>query len=415
MSATLTLLPPAPGDLGFEAARPDDPKVVLVHHWMEYFRGGEAVLEQFCLMFPRAPISMLVCNERHLSQVMRRHNIEPSVLQRWPLVRQNFRKLLPLFPRIIRRMKLPEDAQVVLTSDASLMKGMRVPDHAAHICYCHSPPRYLWGMQDAYLRASSHANPLGRMVFTSASGALRTFDEKAAQRVDRFIANSCCVQRRIRHYYGRDSVIVHPPVDVARFAATHPREDFYLVVSALVPYKRIELAVDACTRLGRRLIVLGTGPEEADLRRRAGPTVTFMGWQAEPVVRWHFERCRAFLFPGIEDFGITPCEAQAAGAPVIAFRAGGALETVRDGVTGRFFGRQTLASLIEIIEAFEQGPELKARDCRANVEHLSPARFRAQMWEYLRGDLPELFGSVAQPSATTFAPAASLSVGVAGR
>lgn len=369
------------------------PRVVLAHHWMEFFRGGEAVLEQFCILFPQAPISMLVCNRRSLTATMRSHVVQSSVLQRWPFVRQHFRKLLPFFPRIVRGLRLPADAQLVLTSDASLMKGVQVPDQAMHICYCHSPPRYLWGMQEAYMQSSSHASRVGRMMFSAASGALRAFDEKAAQRVDCFIANSRFVQRRIRHYYGRESVIIHPPVNVDNFDPTRPRDDFYLVVSALVPYKRVDLIVDACSRLGRPLVVLGTGSEEADLRRRAGPTVQFLGWQTDMVVKDHFERCRAFLFPGIEDFGITPCEAQAAGAPVIAYRAGGAMETVREGVSGQFFESQTVDAVVEAIEAFESAPPLSSEDCRANVEHLAPERFRAQIWSYLCAEFPELLDS----------------------
>ncbi len=388
MQNTLTYSSPVNGAGRRATAKP---RVSLVHHWMEYFRGGEAVLEQFCLLFPAAPITMLVCNEKNLSPAMRTHQIRSSLLQRWPIVRQHFRKLLPFFPRFIRQVRLPADAQLVLTSDASLMKGLRVPDGAAHVCYCHSPPRYLWGLQEAYLQSSSHVNPIGRMLFTATSGALRAFDEKSAQRVDRFIANSRCVQRRIRRYYGRDSVVIYPPVDIARFNPNRQREDFYLVVSALVPYKRVDLVVDACTKLNRRLVVIGTGPEEADLKRRAGPAVEFLGWQSSEVVRDRFERCRAFLFPGIEDFGITPCEAQAAGAPVIAFGAGGALETVRDGVTGRFFREQTVEAVVDAIKRFEGGTEYSAAACRANVEHLAPERFREQIDSYLRAEFPELF------------------------
>jgi glycosyltransferase involved in cell wall biosynthesis len=268
-----------------------------------------------------------------------------------------------------------------------------------HVCYCHSPPRYLWGLEDSYLESSSHGNPIGRMIFSASLPHLRAFDRKMARKVDGFVANSFCVQERIRRCYDRDSVVINPPVEVDRFDATRPREDFYLVVSALVPYKRVDLAVDACSQLGRRLIVIGTGPEEVDLRRRAGPSVEFMGWQSNEAVREKYQTCRAFLFPGIEDFGITPCEAQAAGAPVIAFGEGGALETVSEGKSGLFFQEQTISSIADAIQRLEAGPALSAEACRANVTHLGPARFRREIRDYLTKEFPNLFSEFEWPEA----------------
>lgn len=372
-------------------------QTTLVHHWMEFFRGGEAVLEQFGLLFPGAPIFMLVYNERYLPPSLQAHPLHSSFLQRFPLLRRHFRKLLPAFPEIIRSGALPGAARFVLTSDASMIKGVRVPPGAVHVCYCHSPPRYLWGLEDSYLESSSHVNPIGRMIFSASLPHLRSFDRKMARRVDGFIANSVCVRERIRRCYNRDSVVINPPVEVDRFEASRPREEFYLVVSALVPYKRVDLAVDACSRLRRALLVIGTGPEEADLRRRAAPCVTFLGWQSSDVVRRRYETCRAFLFPGIEDFGIAPCEAQAAGAPVIAFGVGGALETVRDGVSGLFFRDQTVDGLVEAIRRMEAGPSPRPEACRANVAHLGPARFRREIRDYLKAEFPGLFAGFEWP------------------
>jgi glycosyltransferase involved in cell wall biosynthesis len=371
--------------------RPDHASVCLAHHWMEYFRGGEAVLAQFGILFPQAPIAVMVYNEAHLPSDLLAHPFRTSFLQRWPFLRRHFRYLLPLFPEIIRTMRLPADARFVLSSDAAMIKGIPLPEGAPQVCYCHSPPRYLWGLEDSYLESSSHHNRLGQLLFTASIPRLRHFDRRMAQRVDRFIANSRCVQERIRTYYGRQSEVVYPPVDVEAFRFNRPREDFYLVVSALVPYKRVDLAVDACAQLGRRLIVIGTGPEEGDLRRRARGRVTFLGWQSFEVTRDHFERCRAFLFPGIEDFGITPCEAQASGAPVIAFNQGGALETIRSGETGLFFEAQTVDALAEAIERFEALPRFSPEACRANVHHLRPERFRQEIREFLEREYPALF------------------------
>ena len=383
--------------LKHHAARVHESSVSLVHHWMEFFRGGEAVLEQFGLLFPQAPISVLVYDGKHLPRTLLSHPFRTTFLQKIPFLRRHFRKLLPFFPEIVRSLRTPAGTKFVLSSDASLVKGVGLPDDAIHVCYCHSPPRYLWGMEDAYLESSSHGNRLGRFLFSAALPRLRRFDRKKAQRVDRFIANSRCVQDRIRRCYGRDSVVIHPPVNIDRFDATRPRDDFFLIVSALVPYKRVDLVVDACSRLNRRLVVIGTGPEEADLKRRAAPCVEFLGWQPTGVVRDHFERCRAFLFPGIEDFGITPCEAQAAGAPVIALGEGGALETVREGVTGLFFQEQTVASVIDALQRFDASPGFPPLQCRQNVEHLTPDRFRAEIQRFIEQEFPNSFSGYNWP------------------
>jgi glycosyltransferase involved in cell wall biosynthesis len=384
-----SLLPASPPQSTGTTLGPDETS--LLHHWMEFFRGGEAVLEQFGLLFPRAPISLLVFNSEFMPPSLRAHELRASFLQRVPWLRSHFRKLLPVFPEIIRRQRLAARTRFVLSSDASMIKGIPIPPGAVHVCYCHSPPRYLWGLEDSYLESSSHDNRLGRMIFSASLPHLRSFDQRVARRVDRFIANSQCVRDRIQRCYGRDAVVINPPVEVNRFDASRAREDFFLIVSALVPYKRVDLAVDACSKTGRPLVVIGTGPEEADLRRRAAPCVRFLGWQPNEVVRDHYERCRAFLFPGIEDFGITPCEAQAAGAPVVAFGEGGAVETVRAGVSGFFFTRQVVAAVIEALERFDAAPGLTAAACRRNVEHLGPARFRREIRLFLETEFPALF------------------------
>lgn len=363
----------------------------LVHHWMEHFRGGEAVLEQFGLLFPAAPISIMVYRWENLSASLQRHRFKTSLLHYLPWVRNRFRHLLPFFPEIVRGMRVRRDARFVLSSDASMIKGIGIPEGAVHVCYCHSPPRYLWGMEEAYLQSSSHNGSLFRKLYAAITPRLRRFDHASAQRVDRFIANSRCVQERILRHYGRASEVIYPPVDVDAFDPARPREDFFLIVSALVPYKRVDLAVQACARLGKRLVVIGTGPEMKNLTPLASATISFLGWQSSAVVRDHFERCRALLFPGIEDFGITPCEAQAAGAPVIAFAMGGALETVRDGVTGLFFTTQTVNALEDCLQRFDALPPFSSEACRANVEHLRPARFRRNMRDFLAREFPHLF------------------------
>lgn len=374
-------------------------EVALAHHWMEFFRGGEAVLEQFCLLFPQAPLSVMVYDNQHLPESISRHSFNPSFLQNLAVTRRHFRKLLPFFPEVVGSMKVADTARFVFTSDASLMKGIGMPRDAVHVCYCHSPPRYLWGLEEAYLKSSNHGGWLGHQVFTAAMPRLRRFDRKVAQRVDRFIANSECVRARIAQCYDRESEVIHPPVNIDGFDWTRPREDFYLIVSALVPYKRVDLAVDACSRLGKRLVVIGTGPEMDDLQRRAAPGVEFLGWQSTAVVRDHFERCKALIFPGIEDFGITPCEAQAAGAPVVAFGDGGALETVAEGVSGTFFAEQSVDALAAALNRFDEGEAFAAGACRANVVNFGPDRFRKEIKAFLAKEYPDLFRRYDWPAA----------------
>lgn len=385
----------------------------LVHHWMDYFRGGEAVLEEFGALFPSAPISIMVYNRANLTPTLREHSFRPSFLQRLPWMRRRFRNLLPLFPEIVRSMRVSRTTRFVLSSDAAMIKGIKVPPGAVHVCYCHSPPRYIWGLEEAYLQSPSHSGRLFRRLFMATLPRLRAFDRRTAQGVTLFIANSRCVQERIRQCYGRQSTVVNPPVNVGQFNPARTREDFFLIVSALVPYKRVDLAVAACAQLGRRLIVIGTGPEEARLKRLASPYVSFLGWQSNATVRDHFERCRALLFPGIEDFGITPCEAQAAGAPVIAFGAGGVLETVRDEITGVFFPEQSVAGMIAGIERFDRIGPFSSAACRANVEHLRPEHFRSRIRAFLKQELPHLFSNRLWPAEAAVLPEVGLNVSLA--
>lgn len=356
--------------------------VVLTHHWAEQFRGGEAVLEQFSLMFPNAPIASLYCEPSNLGKTLSTRTFIQSCVSRNRFLRDNFRSLLPLFPAFNRTIALPH-AKLVLSSDAALIKGVKIPIGAKLVCYCHSPPRYLWGLEQSYFSSRSWKNLAKKVALGGVTPFLRSYDFRHAQKVDHFIANSICVQERISKYYKRTSTVIRPPVHVEKFNPHRPREDFYLVVSALVPYKRIDLAVKSCTILGKKLIVIGAGSELSNLKVHAGPTVSFLGRQPDEVVADHYERCKAFLFPGLEDFGITPCEAQAAGAPVLAFGQGGALETVKNGVSGLFFDKQSIESLSETIVAFEAMSRFPAMQCREAVMDLGPERFRSEIRNFM--------------------------------
>ncbi len=367
-------------------------KVCLAHHWLVRMRGGEKVLEQLCELFPSAPIYTLTAKPEALSEVIRRHEIRSSPLGRLPGFSSHYKSLLPLFPAAIRGLKVEVETDLLFTSDASILKGLSLSPKTAHFCYCHSPPRYLWDLHDVYMNKTAGLGSFGRAVFKTVTPYLRQFDYEAAQRVTSFIANSAFVQTRIKDFYGRDSVVIHPPVDVDAFSCKEPTEDFHLIVSELVPYKRIDIAVEAFNRLGKRLVIIGDGSEMNALRARAKSNVEFLGRQPFAVLKRHFERCRAFLYPQIEDFGITAVEAQAAGRPVIAFRKGGAVDSVVEGRTGLFFDEQTADSLAEVVAGLDE-VTIDPAVCRANAERFRPEKFRAAIAALLAKELPKRRGS----------------------
>lgn len=323
----------------------------MAHHWLMSMRGGEKTLEAIAEIFPAAPIYALAGRPGRLSDSLKSHPLRFSFLQNLPGSPRYFRGYLPLFPRAVRSLRIP-DCDLLISSDANIMKGAPVPRKAKHICYCYSPPRYFWLMQDLYLRnLPLGIRPLVRGIFENQ----KRFDYQAAQTVDYFVAISRAVGRRIEKFYQRKTeAVIYPPVDVHLCHAQRQRESFYLVVSELVPYKRVDIAVESCTRLKKPLVVIGTGSEINRLKKIAGPHIVFMGWQSDETVREYMGKARAFLFPGEEDFGIAPVEAMASGAPVIAYGAGGVLDTVIDGKTGVYFSEQTVDSLCGAIESFEK-------------------------------------------------------------
>jgi glycosyltransferase involved in cell wall biosynthesis len=373
-------------------------EVALAHHWLVQMRGGEKVLEQFSALFPTAPIYTLVTKKEKLSAGLQRHPVESSVLSRLPHADRHYKKMLPLFPSAVGGLRVQGRPQLLLTSDASVIKGLSYDPSIPQVCYCHSPPRYLWDMQAAYLNHTSGLNLAGRLAFKATTPYVRNFDYQAAQRVDRFIANSLFVANRIQMCYDKRAVVIHPPVELDGFRHDLERYDYYLIVSELVPYKRVDLAVDAFNRLGKKLVIIGTGSELEALKARAKSNIAFLGRQPSFVLKYHYEHCRAFLLPGIEDFGITPLEAQAAGGPVIAYGEGGSLETIVDGKTGRFFKEQTPHSLADAIIDFEaELANFSPLAARRQAERFSPERFRSEIKSYLGREFPHLFADYTWP------------------
>ncbi len=330
------------------------------------------MLGQLRSLYPSAPIFTSVFDPAALPAELRGWDVRPSFLDSLPLVRRYSRALLPLMPMAFGRFDL-SDYDVVVTVSSAFSKNVTPNPGTRNLCYCLTPPRYLWDLRDAYIRTG-----LKRATAPIVQW-LQTVDRGAAERVDEFIAISHAVADRVRRSYERPADVIYPPVETERIRPMHePPEKFYLVVSRLVRYKRIDLAIEACNRLGRELVVVGVGPERRRLGAIAGPTIRFLGAQSDATITELYGRCRAFLFPGHEDFGITPVEAQAAGRPVVAFGAGGAAETVLDGTTGMLFGEQTVESLVGAIERLERST-IDGDACRSNAERFDASVFRARM------------------------------------
>jgi len=345
-------------------------RLVLVHDWLTGMRGGEKCLEPLCRRFPDAKLYTLLHSPGRVSPAIEHLHPKTSFLQRLPRVERYYRHLLPLMPLAANR-RLP-DCDLVLSFSHCVAKGARPPHGVPHVCYCFTPVRYAWHLRDSYFGRGLKARVLAPVL-----AALRHWDRATADRVTHFVAISETVRRRIRECYGRDSVVIHPPVDTDFYTPqSAPREDFYLSVSALAPYKRFDLAIEACNRSRRRLIVIGGGQDERRLRSLAGPTVQLLGWQPDEVVRDHYRRCRALLFPGEEDFGIVPVEAQACGAPVVALNRGGVSETIL-AATGVLFDEQSVEGLIGAMEEFER----REGTFDPTILHQSAWRFRRERYE----------------------------------
>jgi len=391
-------------------------RIALVHDWLTGMRGGEKCLEVLCRRFPEAQLFTLLHVAGSTSPAIERMQITTSFLQRLPGVRRHYRYLLPLMPAAVERLlvkKIPGGVDLVVSFSHAVAKSVEPPPGVPHVCYCFTPMRYAWHRRADYaLAAGRFRNAPVSAVRNVLLDWIRQWDHDTSDRVTHFVAASRTVAQRIAESYGRPSRVIYPPVDTQFYTPgerhaeraspagwlgsseaspqDHGRESsHYLCVSALVPYKRIDLAIEACNRLRRRLVVIGSGPERRRLDRLAGPTVELLGWVPGHEIRDHLRRARALLFPGNEDFGIVPVEAHACGTPVVAFGQGGATETVLPADeshqgTGLFFDEQTPESLAQAIQRFEAhldwfDPQL----ARQQAERFAAERFERELIGYL--------------------------------
>jgi glycosyltransferase involved in cell wall biosynthesis len=355
--------------------------VALVHDWLNQKGGAENVLEILAQLFPDAPIYTSMYDPDRMPPAYRSWDIRTSFMRWLPGVIDHHQTYMPLYPLAFRSFDLSSH-DLVISNKSGFCHGVRTRPSAVHICYCLTPTRYIW-MYDLYQKREE-IRPLVDLLVRGVLPALRRWDYAVAQQVTYFIAISTAIQTRIRRYYDRESVVIYPPVDTDRYTPSgEPLEDYFLVVSRLIPYKRVDLAVQAFTELGLPLVVVGDGRDRAKLQAMAGPNVTFMGqvpFGTELLTL--YRRCQAFVFPGLEDFGIAPVEAQAAGRPVIAYAGGGALDTVQEGVTGTFFYEPTPEALVSVAADFSAA-DYSPHSCRASAERFSADTFRSELRAFI--------------------------------
>lgn len=355
-------------------------KVALVHDYLNQYGGAERVLEELHTLFPNAPVYTSIYWPEKMSPVIRRLDVRTSFMQRLPMVTRNHQPFLLLYPLAFESFDLSE-FDVVISNSSAFCKGVVTPPGTLHICYCLTPMRWVWNYH-AYVDRE-RLGWMARMVLPPAISQLRAWDVATAQNVDRFVAISRTVSARVQKYYRRDSTVIYPPVNCDAFSLPPQRvEDYYLIVARLMPYKRIDLAVDAFTRLGIPLKIVGRGRHEHELRSRAGRNVEFVGQVSDAELKELYARCRGFVFPGEEDFGIAPLEANASGRPVIAYAGGGALDTVVDGETGVLFERQQVDCLIDAVRRAE-ATDWQSHELRQHARQFDREVFRDQLLAFV--------------------------------
>ncbi len=357
-------------------------KIALVHDWLNQVGGAEDVLEALNRHYPASPVFTSIFDKKRMPAHYQDWDIRTLSIDRLPAIHRRHQAYLPLYPLAWNNLEI-ENYDVILSNKSGFCHGLRVPPESLHICYCLTPTRYVWQL-DSYL-AGEDLSASAKWLLRPLVSLLKRWDYAAAQRVSHFIAISTAVQARISRYYGRASTVIFPPVETARFAAMASESvgDYYLIVSRLIPYKRIDLAIQAAGALGLKLKIAGAGRDRERLRALAGDNVEFLGFVPEAELPGLMARCRALVLPGLEDFGITPVQAQAAGRPVIAFGGGGALDTVIPGLTGERFPEMTVESLKEVWRNFDERA-YNSQEIRAQAKRFDTSAFLERINAFIR-------------------------------
>ncbi len=381
--------------------RDSDLKVAIIHDWLPLVGGAERVLEQLLEIYPQAEIYTLFdFVSRTDAPFLANKKVTTSFLQKFPKVSRYYRNLLPFFPFAIEQFDLRQ-YELILSSSSAVAKGVISSPDQTHVCYCHSPMRYAWDLQAHYLKHTGMSSGVRSTFIRYVLYKLRIWDVVSSHRVDSFIANSSYIAERIRKTYRRESTVINPPVNISRFQLQSNKEGYYFAASRQVPYKRIDLIVEAFKQMpDKRLIVIGDGPEHKKIKALAGPNVEILGYQPDAVMVDYMRRAKAFIFAAQEDFGILPVEAQACGTPVIAFGRGGARETVLDKRTGLLFDEQTVPSLLDAIERFERlQDKFNSADIRRHASSFSNERFRRDIKNFIDQQLNESERNKFRPAA----------------
>ena len=360
-------------------------KTAIIHDWLVSYAGSERVFEQIIKLYPDADLfSLIDFLPEPDRQFLQHRNIQTSFLQHFPFARSKYRSYLPFMPLAIEQFDLSR-YDLVISSSHAVAKGVLTTSDQLHVCYCHTPIRYAWDLQRQYLKESGLDKGIKGKIAQIILHYIRLWDYSSSQRVDYFIANSQNVAAKIKKHYGRTASVIYPPVDTNKFQPASKKDDFFLTVSRMVPYKKIDLIVEAFSQIpNKRLVVIGDGPSLCKVKAKAKQNVEILGHQADDVIHTYLQKARAFVFAADEDFGILPVEAQACGTPVIAYEKGGVLETIVSGQTGIFFKEQTAMSLISAVQEFERLEDSFDRNViRQNAEKYGKDRFRKEFLDLM--------------------------------